>query len=284
MEQNLPTQPGECVSCGTALQGKFCYSCGEKKLSPSKDFSVWHFLVDTFEHFTHLDSKLLRSLWALFSKPGFLTAEFIAGRRVRYFKPIPLFVIASILFYLFFEKATSFFINLGDISQGYTNGNWLTNTFHVDTGSLFTQKATAANREPAAYWQEMSLNAAEKSKTWLFLIVPVWGLAIWAFFYRKIKWFVPHLIFALHGLTFFVLFDMVALLFGKYVLGFNQLGDLFVLVLAICFALYNVLAVRRVYELGWLAAAFAGTATMLSFLIVLMLYRQVITIWTLMVY
>ena len=284
MEQPLPSASIICASCKTPLQGKYCHVCGEKKFDQGHDFSVKHFLTETFENFTHFDSKLLRSIWCLLSKPGLLTAEFIAGRRVRYFKPIPLFVLASVLFYFFFEKTTSFFSNLGDINAGYEANNWMSNTFHVNTEALLKLKATAAQREPEAYWKEMALDAARRSKTWLFLIVPVWGLALWLLFYRKIKWVVPHLIFALHGLTFFVLMDMLLLLFFHYLLGLKQLNDGFVLLLAVCFTVYNVLALRRLYGLRWLPAAFAGTAAMFLFLIVLMLYRQLITIWTLVFY
>ncbi len=284
MEQHLPNASNECATCGATLQGKFCQDCGEKKLNPEHDFSVRHFLEETFESFTHLDSRVLRSFWLLFSRPGFLTAEFIAGRRVRYLKPIPFFIIAGVLFYLFFGKATAFFSNLGDMSQAYKQNNWVANTFHVDTESIFLQKASAAQQEPEVYWKKMAEDASHRSKTWLFLIVPVWGMMLWLLFFRKIKWFAPHLIFALHGLTFFVLFDLLMLFISNKLLGFSQLGDKYVLFLAICFAIYIIKAAQRVYGLRRFTAAMGGLSALFLFLIVLMLYRQTITIWTLMVY
>jgi hypothetical protein len=106
--EKSPSNSQTCASCGVAFTGKYCHDCGEKKLSPDKDFSVWHFLKETFENFTHLDSKLLRSIWFLHVKPGFLTAEFTAGRRVRYMKPIPLFAIAALIFYFFSQRLQHF--------------------------------------------------------------------------------------------------------------------------------------------------------------------------------
>lgn len=284
MEQQPAEAPETCATCNTPLQGKYCHACGEKKLNPGHDLSLWHFITETFEHFTHLDSKLLRSFWSLIAKPGFLTAEYIAGRRVRYLKPLPLFVIAGVLFYLFFATATAFFSNLGDMSLGYKTGNRLSNTFQVDTEAILAQKAAAATLDPESYWLRMRSAASESSKTWMFLMVPAWGFLLWLFFFRRIKWFVPHLIFALNGLTFFVVLDMLLLLLFHNLLQFNQLGDGFVLLLALCFAFYCMLAVRQVYGLGKFRSIIAGTGVTVLFLLVLLLYRQSITLYTLYSY
>jgi len=40
-------------------------------------------LKEAVEDFWHVDSRLWRSLRALVVKPGFLTVEFLAGRRAR---------------------------------------------------------------------------------------------------------------------------------------------------------------------------------------------------------
>ena len=45
------------------------------------------------------DSRLVRTLRLLFSSPGALTEEFVAGRRARYIGPLRLYLIASVLFF-----------------------------------------------------------------------------------------------------------------------------------------------------------------------------------------
>lgn len=52
------------------------------------------------EDLTHVDSRLWRTLIALLLKPGFLTREFIDGRRVSYLPPVRLYLVLSVLFFL----------------------------------------------------------------------------------------------------------------------------------------------------------------------------------------
>jgi len=269
-----------CASCGSALQDKFCHACGEKQLDPHHDFSVRHFLEETFESFTHLDSRVIRSFKYLFIRPGFLTAEFVAGRRVRYMKPVPLFLVAGLLFYLFFPTTSAFFSNPADMNRGYEPHNLMSNTFHLDLPSLIEKKAAEKGMDAERFVQQtMADKASSKSKAWLFLLIPAWGIALGAMFWRKQKWLVPHLIFALHGLSFFILFDMLSLgIMSAF--GYNSLGDGYVLYLMVAFIVYCILAVRAVHGLKWPHSIFSGFLASIPFFFLLALYRQLITFWT----
>jgi hypothetical protein len=46
------------------------------------------------------DGKIPTTLWLLVRRPGQLTAEFLAGRRVRYLRPLRLFLLASVVLLL----------------------------------------------------------------------------------------------------------------------------------------------------------------------------------------
>src|SRR5437016_1662576 len=81
-----------CPECGAELQGKYCHECGEKK--PDRhDLQLKHFFHHGLHEITHLDSKIFRTLRALIVQPGFLTTEYMAGRRHRYFLPLRLFLV-----------------------------------------------------------------------------------------------------------------------------------------------------------------------------------------------
>ena len=81
------------------MPGKFCGHCGQKLADPVH--SLRHFQAEAVEDLTHADSRLWRTLIALLFRPGFLTREFLDGRRVRYLPPLRLYLVLSFLFFVF---------------------------------------------------------------------------------------------------------------------------------------------------------------------------------------
>ncbi|HUE48105.1 MAG TPA: DUF3667 domain-containing protein, partial [Steroidobacteraceae bacterium] len=55
------------------------------------------------EDLTHADSRLWRTLNALLFKPGYLTREFLSGRRARYLPPVRLYLVLSVVFFIWFS-------------------------------------------------------------------------------------------------------------------------------------------------------------------------------------
>ena len=49
---------------------------------------------------SHADSRLWRTLRALLFRPGYLSQQFLAGRRARYLSPFRLYFVLSVLFFL----------------------------------------------------------------------------------------------------------------------------------------------------------------------------------------
>lgn len=83
-----------CANCGAVLLGEHCYACGQPTKGLVRHFSsiIGDFMDSVFE----LDSRILRTLGPLLFKPGYLSLEYFAGRRVRYVSPVRLFVFLSL--------------------------------------------------------------------------------------------------------------------------------------------------------------------------------------------
>src|SRR5262249_28834528 len=77
---------------------RFCGACGQRLEAPVH--TLWHFTHVAAEDLTHADSRLWRTLGALVLRPGFLTAEFLAGRRARYLPPLRLYLVVSLAFFV----------------------------------------------------------------------------------------------------------------------------------------------------------------------------------------
>ena len=87
-----------CDNCGAAVTGRYCAACGQRLEPPVH--SLWHFTTVATEDLTHADSRLWRTLATLLFRPGHLTREFLAGRRARYLPPVRLYLVISVVFFL----------------------------------------------------------------------------------------------------------------------------------------------------------------------------------------
>lgn len=91
----------QCLNCNSELSenANYCSSCGQKADSPIIRFK--DFIKDAFEDYFSIDSKIFKSLIPLIFKPGFLSIEYIKGKRSSYIPPFRMFLIISVLYFLF---------------------------------------------------------------------------------------------------------------------------------------------------------------------------------------
>lgn len=86
-----------CLNCDALANDHYCARCGQKVLQTRP--TIGHFLAEGLKSLTNTDSRLWQTLWYLIAKPGFLTQEYFAGRRVRYLPPIRLYLVLSVVFF-----------------------------------------------------------------------------------------------------------------------------------------------------------------------------------------
>jgi hypothetical protein len=97
MSGHISAMNSHCQNCGIALHGPYCSACGQHDVDYHR--SLWPIVEDSLEGFLHIDGKFFRTVRFLFTRPGFLTQEFNAGRRVAYTQPLRLYIFASLLFF-----------------------------------------------------------------------------------------------------------------------------------------------------------------------------------------
>lgn len=74
--------------------------CGEKVIEP-KDRKFKTFLGSVLIATTFVDNKFAKSLWLTIKTPGFLSREYVDGRRVHYMRPLQMFFILNLVYFLF---------------------------------------------------------------------------------------------------------------------------------------------------------------------------------------
>lgn len=105
------------MNCQAPLQGAYCYRCGQSAQTQRLRFPqlVRSLLQGLFD----LDSKTLRTVWNLFTRPGSMVREYVEGNRVTYLSALRYYVLVIALAI----GLSALFGMTGVTSAGMDNGN-----------------------------------------------------------------------------------------------------------------------------------------------------------------
>lgn len=191
--------PGACAACATALHGEYCHACGERRIHPD-ELTLGAFVRDVAAEVADLDSRTYRSIRYLLLRPGFLTTEFLAGRRRDYVGPLKLFL-AFFAVMLVAGKVFSRAATADDVRQ--IDGSWTAGIVDAVAARLRTTRTDAMERMNEATLAHVS---------WLSVLIPlVLGMVVALVFLRRRRGFVAHLVFATHLATFYFAVGIVVL-------------------------------------------------------------------------
>jgi hypothetical protein len=178
------------------MVGRYCSSCGQRALDPA-DLSARRFFHELADELATLDVKFktLQSLRGLLV-PGFLTAEFLAGRRQDYLRPIQLYFVCAALFFL----AAPF--------AGFTLASLVASDQSGDLARLVAERSSGPGFDTATFSQRFDLRV--QSVYTLGLGVGVIAVALTLQLFRRAMPFGAHLVFALHYFSFLYLLTILA--------------------------------------------------------------------------
>ncbi|MEO6488518.1 MAG: DUF3667 domain-containing protein [Ferruginibacter sp.] len=117
-----------CLNCNTEVLGKYCQNCGQENIEPHE--TAWHLVTHFFNDITHFDGMFFQTVKYLITKPGFVTKEYVLGRRASYLNPIRMYVFTSAIFFLIFFSVNKF--NIQNIETKY-NGKKLSAINKMDS-------------------------------------------------------------------------------------------------------------------------------------------------------
>jgi hypothetical protein len=290
-----------CANCGTALAGAYCHACGQKRFAES-DRRFGHLLHQFLVSATDLDGRLWRTLRALLLHPGLLGRDYIAGRRAHWLTPMTLFLAVNVAYFLAplhggdlalqFDQQVSGRMRALAADPGSTRTPappatagqahtrftepWIERRVQARDAAARTASHGARGYGYRDYRLAYDAKADDVSKALVMLHVPFVALALALLFAQRRCYFAEHFVVALH----FVAFALLALLLvvqaralaqavlpAAWVPSFAALDW----PMRLWFAGHAVLALRRAYGVGWLAA-FAGGAGLLAALLFANLY------------
>ena len=277
---------GRCLNCGAPLQGAFCGGCGQRVVPP--DPTVRELAGDAWHELTGYDGRIMATIRGL-ARPGFLTREYIEGRRAHFLPPVRVYLIASVLYFVI---AASVPDEISTRQAGSVSGPGgmrigVTDTGN-DPGSFADDRAELLKNLDSAPWylRPMIRSVAEDPSGFrqrmftimprvFFVLLPVFAGVV-ALFYRQ-RHFPTALVFAVHLHAFaFVVFAISEAL---KLTGNEHLAERVGAVIALIFAVYALRAFRAVYGGRWPITIVKATAIAFLYLIASVPAFMVIILW-----
>lgn len=229
-----------CPACRERLVGEYCHRCGEERFDRGS-LSLRRFAVKTFQELTDLEhSKIFRTFKSLVLRPGFLTNEFLAGRRSMYLSPLKVVLVTfavSFFLYTFYRPVAVY--DVRTMIANDWSGQWT-----KMIGEMAAEKKVTVDTF-----------IAEVNEKWQFYMsllqlsnVLFCAILLQLFYLLSRRYFVEHLVFSMHFFSFTYVVPVV--LWPIYLLiGVGLTKKSFVLSAAVVSGIvfYLFLALRAVY-------------------------------------
>lgn len=277
MAEGISVQKNICLNCGEEHEGKFCHKCGEKKLN-REDFTVKKFFTQTIDVFTHFDSNVLKSAWMVTTKPGLLAAEYIRGKRVPYSKPVQLFFLINIvyflvLYYIGFDVVTN---PLKDHMNHFVYGGLAT--------SMVNEKLQSHKISMNDYENKFYDTIYVDSKLLIILMIPLFALFLKLIFFRQKRLYYEHLVFATYFFCFILLFytfilntfDYIIYYFTEYNLSADtiiEVNDFLALIIVLSATfIYLFFALQETYKISSVILFLKTILSVISLVAVVTIY------------
>lgn len=261
-----------CPNCAQPAMGAYCSACGEKRRARS-DWKLSNIAGETVAELTNVEhSKLWKTLRLLVFRPGQLTREYWGGRRKRFLGPVKLYLVFFALSLVLYSihKPTAVY-DVRTLAAADSDGK---------LPRLLDQVATERDMPVAQLTQELNArwqSYISMSQVFYPLFV---ALVLKLLLYRRRLYFAEHLIFALHVLAFMFLSFAVTwplfVLFGIQS-SLREYTPAFLMLSVASFAwmgVYLVLAMRRAYAEGWLAAIIKSFLVFTTYLVTSMAFMS----------
>ena len=253
---------------------------------------VGQLLGEFFNDVLNFDAKLLRTLKPLLFRPGFLSLEYFADRRMRYVSPLKLYFFLSVIAFFLIQTNLENTANSnkliqldGDSKSSGSEPNFTIGSFN---GKPWNEKTNPVNETwiPKAGndlinqrfarltevmrskdWPKQLLHAAISATPQVLLVLlPFFALMLkFAYLWQR-RLYMEHLTVALHNHAFLLLAISMLVFFNQigswlstapWVLA---IGDTISSALAVWIPLYFLLSMKSIYRQSWFK-------TLLKFLI-----------------
>jgi len=268
-----------CKSCGNTFSGNYCNECGEKVLHAS-DRSFKRFAETVIKAITFADSTFIKTLWLVLKKPGFISREFIEGRRVNYLKPLSLFLVLNLVYFLF-PVIQLFNASLNTQLRSSSILRVLRNLY----SNVVATKTASIGIDFPSFSLIYNLKTVGLAKLMVMVFVVIGSLPLNFLYRKRNRFFSDHIDYMVELACFNLLVNAIALSVVAAFTGIgNYLNETSLTIFFISTNLYFLMRSSAQFydEKGWRLVV-KSTIMMLFLKVALELYRSILfflTIWS----
>jgi len=227
-----------CNNCNCSFIGKYCSNCGQSV--NNSDGTLRNLLTETLSNAFAFDTKLTRTLYSVFFRPGKMETEYAQGKRVKYMPPFKTYFFMSIGFFFLINYMVSNYIKTATLEEETTRN--ITNTKinsendsqsfikDIDESKMSQKKGSAAVK---FRYTESGILIEDNSKiahalagtsfkiiSWLIIIllIPIYGILLQFFFKKTQPFFIANFILSVNHhiyMLFFLLSGALLLYISK---------------------------------------------------------------------
>jgi hypothetical protein len=287
--------PARCKNCDAVLSGRYCANC-----SQAADVHVpttLELVHELLEGLTHSDSRLWRTLTTLWFKPGKLTEEFVAGRRVAYLPPFRLYLILSIIFFLIaslvhtsgeaivFDEAmkpAGSAVNALPAEKPITGCQDLEVSARPAWTPRLRHICEEVRKDSAENLVQVAVRTLSKA---MFIFLPLVAFLHMLMYWRPRYRYAEHLLFFVHLHAFYFSVAILLIPIIEAAIAWPKLegaAGFLETLLGWTLPVYTVMAMRRVFHRNWMGTLFKGVALFFVYVIVFALTVAVVVVYSLL--
>ena len=204
-----------CRNCESPLTGSYCHQCGERVLT-ERDRSLSMMLGAFLQGILNFDNKFFRTFKTLVTRPGELTLAYHRGARQRFLRPVQLFLIANLLYFIFPVLSS-------------LNVSFKTQMYHLPFSAWVRPKLEGylADRQLDAleFERQFDRQSPQIAKLIVVVLVPMYGLLFRLLYWKRRDYFLTDFFaLAFYFLSFYMLVLLVLIPGAVY--SILQLFDL----------------------------------------------------------
>ena len=238
------------------------------------------FTVEIF----HVDSRIFKTLYALFFKPGHLTLAYFKTSERQYVQPLKLYFVINLIFFLITPILNTPHFRVFSFSMESLTGR--NQTYQ----KIIKEQIQAIDVSEEIYEERFNAHIKYNQPAFVFLVIPFFAFILNMVNFKNKRYYVEHLIFSTHLLSFLLLFLLIIIFLFRFLtfglkcftISSGLVGLIIVIAFFIWLLIYLVVATRGFYKNRILTSISKSLILFAGFIVTIGGYTQFLFFYTIL--